>query len=271
MVTEFGADAYNTIANAEDQEFQAKCLLSNWKEIYANAAGIGNAGNSIGGFTFQFSDGWWKTGQTTFLEDHDVTASWSNGGYLNDYRPEENNMNEEWFGICAKGTTNERGNYELYHHAAYYVLKEAHNFNPYTAQGNSIVNYFNNISIADAVLRARGDKAALESSKTSKLSLSNLQANFTTFYTGGSLISTPKEADPSQTIYPNKLGFDHMQSFNIGVTANPAQNVSVNVQFNVLGNVAQNPIDEVFYEKWDKPIQVTSPNGTFTIKTKTAG
>jgi Glycosyl hydrolases family 2, TIM barrel domain len=266
MFTEFGADAYNTIANAEDQEFQAKCLLSNWKEIYANAAGIGNTGNSIGGFTFQFSDGWWKTGQTTFLDDHDVAASWSNGGYLNDYRPKENNMNEEWFGICAKGTTNERGNYELYPRAAYYVLKEAHNFNPYTAQGNSILNYFNNISIADAVLRARGDKAALESSKTSKLSLSNLQANFTTFSTGGSLITTPKEEDPSQSIYPNKLGFDHMQSINIGVTANPAQNVSVNVQFNVLGNVAQNPIDEVFYENRGRPIQVTSPNGTVNIQ-----
>jgi hypothetical protein len=29
-----------------------------------NAAGLGKAGNSIGGFTFQFSDGWWKYGQT---------------------------------------------------------------------------------------------------------------------------------------------------------------------------------------------------------------
>ncbi|HRI20732.1 MAG TPA: glycoside hydrolase family 2 TIM barrel-domain containing protein, partial [Panacibacter sp.] len=266
MFTEFGADAYNEIANAEDQESQAKFLLNNWKEIYANAAGMGKAGNSLGGFTFQFSDGWWKYKQTENLDVHDVNASWVNGGYSYDYKPGENNMNEEWFGICAKGATNERGNYELYPRAAYYVLKDAHKFNPYTAQGNSLTNYFDNIHIADAVLRARGDKAALESSKTSKLSLSNLQANFTTFNTGGSLISTPKEADPNQTVYPNKLGFDHMQSFNIGITANPAPNVSANVQFNLLGNVAQNPIDEVFYENRGRPIQVTTPNGTVTLQ-----
>jgi hypothetical protein len=39
-----------------------------------------------------------------------------------------------------------------------------------------------------------------------------------------------------------------MQSFFVGVTANPAPNFSANVQFNVLGNVAENPIDEIFYE-----------------------
>lgn len=70
---------------------------------------MGKAGNSLGGFTFQFSDGWWKTGQTTNLDEHDPAASWSNGGYLNDYKEGENNMNEEeWFGICAKGKANER-------------------------------------------------------------------------------------------------------------------------------------------------------------------
>jgi hypothetical protein len=45
--------------NAEDQKSQAYYLAGNWKEIYENA-GLGKAGNSIGGFTFQFSDGWWK-------------------------------------------------------------------------------------------------------------------------------------------------------------------------------------------------------------------
>jgi Glycosyl hydrolases family 2, TIM barrel domain len=261
MLTEFGADAYNELSNQEDQENQAKYLVANWKEIYGNADGMGKAGNSLGGFTFQFSDGWWKAGQTLNLDVHDVNASWTNGGYLYDYTAGDNNMNEEWFGICAKGTINERGNYELYPRASYYALKETHKFNPYTLHDNSPTNHFDNINIADAVLRARGDKAALENNKTSKLSLSNLQANFTTFSTGGSLISTPKEADLSLPAYPNRLGFDHMQSFNIGVTANPAPNISANVQFNVLGNVAENPIDEVFYENRGRKITVNTPTG----------
>ncbi|TAE10387.1 MAG: glycosidase, partial [Bacteroidetes bacterium] len=259
LLTEFGSDAYNTQANKEDQEYQAKVLVSNWKEIYANASGMGKNGNSLGGFTFQFSDGWWKTGQTTNLDEHDVTASWSNGGYQNDFIEGENNMNEEWFGICAKGFTNARGTYELYPRAAYYALKELHSFNPY--KSGAQLSQFDNMSMADALLKARGDKASLEAEGKGKLYMSNLQANFTTFNTGGSLITTPSVANPNVPAYPNQKGFDHMQSFNVGVTARPAPNMVANVQFNVLGHVAENPIDEVFYENRGRRITVTTPQG----------
>ncbi len=261
LLTEFGSDAYNTLANQEDQEYQAKVLLSNWKEIYANAAGMGKNNNSLGGFTFQFSDGWWKTEQTINLSEHDVTASWSNGGYSNDYVPGENNMNEEWFGICAKGQTNERGTYELYPRAAYYALQTAHTINPYNENLNSLDAKFNTISISNASLNANGNKAAMESKDRGKLYLSNLQANFNTYQTGGDLISTPSSPSPTSTTYPSSQGFDHMQSFNIGVTARPAPNMKANVQFNILGNVATNPIDEIFYENRGRPITVYTPNG----------
>jgi hypothetical protein len=262
VLTEFGSDAFNTIANKEDQEYQAKVLLSNWKEIYLNAVGMGKNENSLGGFTFQFSDGWWKTGQTINLEEHDATASWSNGGYSNDFVKGENNMNEEWFGICAKGQTNERGTYELYPRAAYYALQNVHRYDPYTGTAASVNALFSEISIADAALRARGDKAVLESKDKGKLYLSNLQANFNTYQTGGSLITTPATANPSSTTtYPSGQGFDHMQSFNVGVTARPTPNMKANVQFNVLGNVATNPIDEVFYENRGRPIIIQTSNG----------
>ena len=261
MFTEFGSDAYNTIKNQEDQEAQAKYLIANWKEIYANAAGMGGAGNCLGGFTFQFSDGWWKTGQTSNLDEHDVAASWSNGGYLNDYKAGENNMNEEWFGICAKGLSNDMGTYELYPRAAYYALKEVHKFNPYASAGKSVQAYADNIALADAVLRARGDKAAQEGNDKSKVFISNLGINFTTYNTGGSLIETPTSGEVPQAKYPTRLGFDHMQSMFVGVTAKPAPNVTANVQFNVLGNVAENPIDEVFYENRGRKITVNTPTG----------
>ena len=261
VLTEFGTDAFNAKSNQEDQAYQAEVLVSNWKQIYANAAGMGNNGNSLGGFTFQFSDGWWKTGQTVDLDEHNSAASWSNGGYSNDFAEGENNMNEEWFGICAKGLTNERGLYELYPRAAYYALQDAHKFNPYTSTSDNTSDLFADISIADAVLKARGDKAVLESKDKGKLYMSNLQANFSTFQTGGSLTTTPETADPTTTTYPSSQGFDHMQSFNLGVTARPAPNMKANVQFNVLGNVATNPIDEIFYENRGRPLTVQTPNG----------
>jgi hypothetical protein len=164
MFTEFGADAFNALENREDQKMQAFYMVENWKEIYENAAGIGKAGNSIGGFTFQFSDGWWKFGQTKNLKVHDNNASWVGGGYGFDYKKGSNNMNEEWFGICGKGATNEKGAYTLYPRAAYYALKEAHQLNPYSEGVSAAVvsKHFSSISLTTAALKAREHKDSLD-------------------------------------------------------------------------------------------------------------
>jgi hypothetical protein len=262
LLTEFGADAFNAITLEEDQKSQAFYMVGNWKEIYQNAAGNGKAGNSLGGFTFQFSDGWWKYGQTKNLDVHDNNASWSNGGYQRDYKEGQNNMNEEWFGICAKGKTNAKGFYELYPRAAYYALKEVHQLDPYN-KSNNIEQHFSKIELMDAVLKARGDKAVSETK--AKISLSNLRAEFTTYNTGGSIITTPKADDPTTNVYPNKLGFDHMQSYFIGVEGNPASNMRANVNFNILGHIAENPIDEIFYENRGRAQTVNTDNGNITL------
>lgn len=250
LLTEFGSDAFNALTLEEDQQSQAFYLKNNWKEIYENAAGLGKAGNSLGGFTFQFSDGWWKFGQTKNLDIHDSNASWSNGGYDFDYVAGRNNMNEEWFGICAKGPSNTMGNYTLYPRAGYYVLQQIHQFNPLEGGQtlSDIESYFKRVNLADATLKARGDKAALQSKSTEKISFSRLSAQYTTFKTGGSLLTTPETADPLGNKYPNQLGFDRMESYFIGVEGNPTSNLRAEVVFNVLGNVAENPIDEIFYE-----------------------
>ena len=267
LFTEFGADAFNAIENAEDQQSQAYYMVGNWREIYENAAGLGKAGNSIGGFTFQFSDGWWKFGQTKNLDVHDNNASWANGGYQRDFAEGANNMNEEWFGICAKGETNQRGLYTLYPRAAYYALKEAHGLNPF-GEGitlDVVTNHFSNINLMDAVLKARGDNAALDGEKSKKIRLSNLRAEFTTFTTGGDLISTPENVNPQNTTYPSRQGFDHMESFFVGVEANPSASVRANVTFNILGAVAENPINEIFYENRGRVREVNTPQGNLVV------
>lgn len=269
MFTEFGADAFNELSQKEDQEAQANYLIGNWQDIYENAAGMGKAGNSIGGYTFQFSDGWWKYKQTENLDVHDTNASWSNGGYIKDFQKGSNNMNEEWFGICAKGATDANGNYELYPRSAYYTLKQIHQFNPYDSgvqykSANTVKNYFDNVNIADANLRARGDKAALTAEKNDKIRISNLRADFSTFSTGGSLTETPKDKTDAYNKYPNKQGFDHMQSYYVGVEGNPTANMKANVNFNILGNVAENPIDQIFYENRGRPVKMMNADGTIT-------
>ena len=263
MFTEFGSDSYNAKSDSEDQRMQAHFMVENWKEIYQNAAGLGKAGNSIGGFTFQFSDGWWKFGQTKNLDIHDNNASWANGGYYMDYEEGSNNMNEEWFGICAKGSTDARGLYTLYPRAAYYALKDAHSMNPYAdgVTDESVDSHFNNIQLMDAVIKARGDNAALIGERSAKLRLSELRAELSTFHTGGKLITTPKDPDPENPVFPDQLGFDNMESYFVGFEATPASNVRANVSFNVLGNVAQNPINEIFFENRGRPQSVQVQNG----------
>lgn len=267
LFTEFGSDAFNAVNNQEDQFSQAHYLKENWKEIYQNVAGLGKAGNAIGGFTFQFSDGWWKFGQTKNLSVHDNNASWSNGGYQSDFQLGENNMNEEWFGICAKGPVNARGLYELYPRAAYYALKDVHRLNPYE-NGTTLENlnqYFNTVQLMDAVLKARGDKAAMGANDGDIIKLSNLRAEFTTYNTGGSLITTPDDPVEDGDAYPNQLGFDYMHSYYIGVEGNPAPNMKANVNFNILGHVAENPINEIFYENRGRKQNVDSQAGTVEL------
>jgi len=267
LFTEFGSDSFNAIDNQEDQKAQAYYMVENWKDIYSNAAGLGKYQNSIGGFTFQFSDGWWKYGQTKNLEVHDNNASWSNGGYPFDFREGQYNMNEEWFGICAKGPVNSRGLYELYPRAAYYALKEVHRISPFDdgVTEDNLNEYFKNINLMDAVLRARSDKAALGGKEGEIVKISNLRAEFTTFNTGGSLITTPDVADPDNVVYPNELGFDHMESYYIGVEGNPAPNMKANVNVNILGRIAENPINEIFYENRGRTQTVDTPDGPVVI------
>lgn len=266
LFTEFGADAFNVQTNQEDQNAQAFYLKGNWKEIYENAAGLGKTGYAIGGYTFQFSDGWWKYGQTKNLDLHDSNASWSNGGYQKDYTEGQNNMNEEWFGICAKGPTNDKGHYQLFPRAAYYVLKDIHKLNPFKegVSNQVISSHFNETNLMDAALRARGDKAALAANDGGIIKLSNLRAEFTTFNTGGSLLTTPEADDPNTSTYPNRLGFDHMQSYFIGVEGNPSANMKANVNFNILGNVASNPINEIFYENRGRAQNIVTDEGEVT-------
>ncbi len=152
LLTEFGADAFNSKTGQEDQACQARYVVDNWMDVYSHAAGMGRAGNSIGGFTFQFSDGWWKTGQTVDLDVHNTTASWVNGGYRCDYETGKNNMNEEWFGVMAKGAMTPAGTYVLTPRLAYTALIDIHRFDPYApgATIDSLRRHFERIPVETA-------------------------------------------------------------------------------------------------------------------------
>ena len=248
MFTEFGADAWNSKEMREDQTTQARFLLGQWQEIYEQSSGKGRVGNAIGGCTFQWSDGWWKFRQEERLEIHDTNASWPNGGYP-DFVEGENNMNEEWWGICAKGRTDAHGFFDLYPRAAYYALRRAYRLDPY-GPGTSLAairSHFGTIEPIAAQLEARGDHASLLLESSNRVRLSGLRLEIETYSTGGERVSTPGVETPGSG-NPSFKGFDHQESYFAEFQAQPSDNVSGTLSLNVLGNVSRNRIDEIFYE-----------------------
>ncbi len=267
MFTEFGADVWNAKDMREDQVTQAKYLIGQWREIYEQSAGKGLVGNSIGGLTFQWSDGWWKFGQESRLDIQDTNASWANGGYVEDFVEGRNNMNEEWWGIVAKGPPDHNRLYELYPRAAYYALQQAYTLDPY-APGTGLATvqeHFAAIQPAEMGLQALGDRAALLAMARDRVHLSGVRIELETFSTGGSLVSTPEEAPERNPSYPSFRGFDKMQSFYADVTAQPVKNMLATVSFNILGDVPTNPVDEIFYENRGRPQSVRTDGGDVAL------
>lgn len=263
IFTEFGADAFNARTNREDQATQARYLIGQWQEIYEQSAGKGRVGNAAGGLVFQWSDGWWKYLQESRLNIHDTNASWPNGGYPEDFREGENNMNEEWWGITAKGFPDSRGLYEVYPRAAYYALRDIFALDPYAknVDAAAISRHFAGIHGGAAVLEARGDAAALRTDALSKVRLSGLRLEFETYATGAKNTATPETDEPGQA-YPAFQGTDNLQSFWADFEAMPSDNVTGRLSLNVLGDVPLNPIDEIFYENRGRPRLVIANDGT---------
>lgn len=254
VYTEFGSDAYDARESREDDVAQAEILVSLWQEIYEHAYGHGRAQNAIGGMVFQWSDGWWKYRQETNLDVHDETASWSNEAYPFDYVAGENNMNEEWFGICAKGRPDSEGHYRLYCRAAYYALREAFELDPYadSTTTDAIRRHFGSIRTSDGAARYAAQGAMNRLDAFERVRIAFLRLDSETYTTGGHRLNVPER---------QRTRFDHQESFYVGVEVRPTARVRGSLTLNVLGNTAQNPIDELYYERRGLPRSVVDTDG----------
>ncbi len=129
LISEFGADSYNSELMAEDQNMQAFFLEAQWRQVYENLAGNPEGeGNCIGGAVFEWTDEWWKHNSydSESWKKHDTESNWSNGSYYFDIKaPGNKNMNEEWFGIVALNPDiKEAGLDKRVPRKAYFVLRE---------------------------------------------------------------------------------------------------------------------------------------------------
>jgi beta-galactosidase len=102
ILTEFGCDAFNAKTNLEDESSQAEWLSAQLHDMQNNArGGSAQTGVCLGGCVFEFADEWWKFGQEYDLDIHNTNATWSCPAYTFDSVGDQNNMNEEWWGLCS--------------------------------------------------------------------------------------------------------------------------------------------------------------------------
>jgi len=241
VYTEFGSDAFNARDGREDHLTQARVLRAQWQEIYEQSAGKGRVGNAIGGFIFQWTDGWWKYQQETNLSVQDSHASWPNGGYPDDFVEGENNMNEEWFGIAAIGKNDDSGMTPVYPRTAYYLLKQAFSLDPYAASTtlDKIQSHFARLDPDELSGRYERTQLTARTEMLERFSISEVRLRFDMITTGGSNLDDPAREETR---------FDHLESLYVGIGFKPYSRLVGSVTLNVLGNVPSNPIDSIFYE-----------------------
>ncbi|MGJ8726477.1 MAG: glycoside hydrolase family 2 TIM barrel-domain containing protein [Roseibacillus sp.] len=131
ILMETGCDAYHAVKEKEEQTSQALMVHDNWIDLYRNTLMNGGSGNCLGGLHFQWADEWWKHGQEYGLNDHDTTGSWHHAEYTHDAAAKQN-MNEEWFGVCAISDRALNGVHLIRPRASYFALKDLWKQNPYT-------------------------------------------------------------------------------------------------------------------------------------------
>ncbi len=109
VLTEWGIDALDHRTGGEYEDVQAAIDVGNWKQ-FREAQDV-----CVGGTVFEFTDEWWKAGDSL---SHDA------GGYPTGAHP-DGYSNEEWYGLIAvTADSNNDGLDEWRPRKAFYALKK---------------------------------------------------------------------------------------------------------------------------------------------------
>lgn len=183
IITECGADAYNALTGVEDQYGQLQYYKSQWQEVYEEGYGKGRHGNILGCVVFEWVDEWWKYLQYTDLAVHNDNASWANAGYSLDYKEGSNNMNEEWFGICAQSLeTTPEGINKRVPRAVYYFLQDVWTISLYHSTAQEVAQRFAQIRDTAYLDKSNehGLRAAIKETKRIRIEAASVGVQATT-------------------------------------------------------------------------------------------
>ena len=253
VLMEFGSDAFNARTNSEDQASQAYLLKDQWQELYNKSYGNGEEGNSIGGTVFEWRDEWWKFKQTENLDKQDNNASWANGGYTSDFREGENNMNEEWWGIAALGTSNSDGVYEAHPRMAYDVLTEIWSIDPFMFKKEAINQVFANMNMD--FMQLKSDVRILKAENRERKEI----ISFTGGDFRGEFVLKGNENDIDLN-GENGVQFSDQEMIFLDFGFQPTDKIKGALSVNLLGNVADKDDIEISYGRQRQTVEFDVPD-----------
>ncbi|MFO7896898.1 MAG: hypothetical protein R6U84_08200, partial [Candidatus Cloacimonadales bacterium] len=261
LLTEFGSDAFNAKTHKEDQTAQAQLIKGNWQEIYNKSYGKLEEGNSIGGYLFEWRDEWWKYLQVENLDIHDTHASWSNGGYSFDYVEGQNNMNEEWFGICRLAGPNADGVYVAEPRVAYDLLSEIWSIDPYAWEKDQMNQKIDNIDMQ--VMSLTGNLRYMQNEKARadiiRLSGGSLR--------GDMLFNGKSEAVEASG--KNGMDFSSGEMLFLDFDFQPTSKLAGNFSLNILGNFADKQLEEYYGKRGQSYVTVITEQDENGIEVQT--
>ena len=261
LFTEFGCDAYNVKLGHEDQYYQTLFIKSQWQEIYHKLYGHNEEANCLGGLVFEWIDEWWKKGQSYDLYIHNPEGSWSHPAYYFDYMKSEHsesewtgkleNMNEEWWGIVAQSENKIDGINQRIPRGAYYLLKDIwNNIDPFKMSIKEIDDYFAKMNILSYINKGEINsiKANLSENMVPKFRIKSgkIVAEWVGYGTDTSIKSNKKEG---LTLSDGEMVF-------IDFAFNPYNNLKGSISLNILGNIANKPVTEIYYGNRGEPYTV---------------
>ncbi|MBU1076778.1 MAG: hypothetical protein KKH98_05755 [Spirochaetes bacterium] len=118
LITEYGADAYDSNRNIVDEKAQMQWHQGLWQDIQYNIAGGIGDGNALGGMPFEWLDEWWKSlkgRKDTQQQTQDFPMPFP-----------DNWSSEEFLGIAGQGDGN-NSPYMRHLRETYYLYKKIWN------------------------------------------------------------------------------------------------------------------------------------------------
>ena len=154
--------------------------------------------------------------------------------------------------ITAKGFPDSEGYFDLFPRPAYFLLKDAYKLDVYASDTDlqKIDEHFGKLNASDYNMQYEASKSAVD-----------VEALKDTTWIQDSRMEVFIVASASSHENDGLMSLQNMQSAYVTLRSEPVDGLNGELSLNVLGDVASNQIDDIFYENRGEQIELIDAEG----------